>query len=115
MVDIRRSVRRVTVIDGVDVADTFSIPPVRDVIGARLIVVSVGQNSVTYDVEILYLDSGSSVLSFNIFSNQISDGADIQDESLGDFGNTDTGRMDLHTRYVANNKLVTNLLVSTSV
>jgi len=113
MTDLIRTVRRVTVVDGVDVTDSFPATSISEILGARLIVVSVGQNSVTYDVTVLYFDAGIIITpSFEIFSNQVTVGEDILDQSLGSFGGlTVNAKIDTHTRIVAKEKVVTNLLI----
>jgi len=107
---MRRIVRRVTVIDGVDMVNVFvSTIPILFVNGVKLIPFSIGPNSVTYDIEFVYNDAGSNLdLMYTIRSNLISDGTDI-DEEISDFVEIDAA--DLHVRDVTNGRVVTNNIV----
>lgn len=112
MVDVRRTVRRLTVFDGVDIP--FFVMDVVDVtnfLSAKLKVVSIGVNSVTYDVEVLYETGGfTTQIKFGIGSNRISDGTDIIDE-LVFMISLAVKLTDTHIRYSSNGVIVTNLLV----
>jgi len=115
MTDIRRAVRRVTVEDGVDIPLTLVSGALneRSIPLGQFIPVSIGANYVTYDVIFIYPDSTNPLpIEFTIISNLISDGEDIDEQLISDinaFGATDT-----HTRYIARNKVVINLLIVTA-
>ena len=116
MTDIRRTVRRVTVIDGIDIPLTL-IPNTNSTTSsptAKLIPVSIGQNYVTYDVVFLYNDEApTEEIQFTIISNLISIGEDINEQPL--IALDSLGIIDIHTRYVAKDKVVTNLLLTATI
>lgn len=117
MVNLNRIVRRIRVIDGVDILASPLLVgvDVDNIFDIKLIVVCVGVNSVTYDVQILYtIGATSSALEYNIHSNLTSDGTDIDDEFILNIGVG--GPMvisDTHRRDSTNGKVVTNTVVAT--
>lgn len=114
MANVHRIVTRVTVIDDVDIPLTqIAVVDVTIFLSAKLNIVSVGQNSVTYDVEILYETGVSSTtIKYGITSNLESDGTDITDETV--FSTSVTPELtDTHIRDSTNGRIITNTLVVT--
>lgn len=109
-----RSVRRVTIIDGVDIPVTYLhfSQDFHRLVSTRLLVVSVGANSVTYDLEFLYSDDGvPTTLEYEVKSNVVSVGVDTDFDVIVDTITPDRTYMsDTHIRDCTNGKVVVNIL-----
>lgn len=116
MTDTKLIVRRVTVTDGVDIPLTIITTPsdVTAIISARLVVVSVSQNGVTYDIYITYNDGNGTPTTarYAIKSRQFSVGVDIDDDPIVD-GVTTHG--DIHKRDSTNGRVTTNILAVAAI
>ena len=117
---VRRTVERVTVFDGVDIpatgADAGNL--FLKLVSARLIVVSVGANSVTYDIEFIFIEGNiSGNLDYFISSSLISEGSNIIEQVIGDLVvdvtvNPNDFASDTHIRDSTNGRVVLNTLVA---
>jgi len=114
MADIIRTIKRLTVKDtdieaGIQLS--VDVSPIT-IVGGRMIPISTSIDSVTYDLEVLYILTGQlQDVGVIIFTNKISDGEDIIGEVLQGFSTDDIAAIDIHVRDVTNGRVVTNVAI----